>query len=60
MSKKTVIVTGFEPCTGIILNPSWEAVKLLPEMNLEAGDIDLITQEVPVLYKVVEEQVKAL
>lgn len=36
-----ILVTGFEPFGGETVNPSWEAVKLLPELICGAGLIKL-------------------
>src|SRR5437879_10632814 len=44
----TFIVTGFEPFGGGTVNPSWEAVKLLPD---RIGNIKLIKLELPVSYR---------
>jgi len=42
-----VLVTGFEPFGGDTVNPSWEAVKLLPD---QIGGADIIGLQVPVEY----------
>ena len=42
-----VLVTGFEPFGGDAINPSWEAVKLLPD---RIGSADIIGLQVPVEY----------
>lgn len=45
---KKMLITGFEPFGGEKVNPSWEAVKLLPD---EIGNIRLIKREVCVEYE---------
>ncbi len=42
-----LLITGFEPFGGEKVNPSWEAVKLLPDV---LGDWELKKLEVPVVY----------
>ena len=42
-----VLVTGFEPFGGDSMNPSWEAVKLLPD-RIDGAEI--IGLQVPVEY----------
>lgn len=42
-----VLVTGFEPFGGDSVNPSWEAVKLLPD---RIGRADIIGLQLPVEY----------
>ncbi len=48
MSKK-ILVTGFEPFGGETVNPSWEAVKLLPDV---IGENELEKLELPVEFGV--------
>ncbi|MBR2640566.1 MAG: pyroglutamyl-peptidase I, partial [Oscillospiraceae bacterium] len=45
---KKLLITGFEPFGGEKINPSWEAVKLLPE---KIGDFELFKIEVPVVFE---------
>lgn len=45
---KKLLITGFEPFGGEKINPSWEAVKLLPNV---IGDFELIKTEVPVVFE---------
>jgi len=42
-----MLITGFAPFGGEPINPSWEAVKALPE---QIGEYRLIKLEVPVVY----------
>lgn len=44
---KKLLVTGFEPFGGEKINPSWESVKLLPDV---IGDYVLTKIEVPVVF----------
>lgn len=44
---KTILVTGFAPFGGANVNPSWEAVKALPE---HIGDFCLVKLELPVVF----------
>jgi len=44
---KKLLITGFEPFGGEKINPSWEAVKLLPD---EIGNFSLTKIEVPVVF----------
>lgn len=44
---KKLLITGFEPFGGEKINPSWEAVKLLPD---EIGDFVLRKIEVPTVF----------
>lgn len=53
--KDIVLVTGFGPFGEHKINASWEAVKLLPKYKLD--NVELIVEEVPVLYKYVEENI---
>lgn len=50
-ARNTVIVTGFGPFGKHTTNASWEAVKLLPTLNLaqELG-VQLVTEQIPVSY----------
>lgn len=54
---KKLLITGFEPFGGEKINPSWEAVKLLPD---EIGDFELIKAEIPVVFGKAAEKVIAL
>lgn len=59
--RKTVIVTGFAPFGGHEVNASWESVKLLKETELENElGVELVVEEIPVTYCVVEEKVPEL
>lgn len=53
-----IVVTGFGPFGGHEINASWEAVKLL--QNYKIGDTVIIVEEIPVVYKSVEEKVPQL
>lgn len=44
---KKLLITGFEPFGGEKINPSWEAVKLLPD---KIGDFELNKIEIPVVF----------
>ncbi|KDR16265.1 hypothetical protein L798_09684, partial [Zootermopsis nevadensis] len=60
-SEDTVVVTGFGPFKNYKINASWEAVKLLPSMNIEEEfGIKLIIHEIPVTYGYVTENVPVL
>ncbi|MCO6040752.1 pyroglutamyl-peptidase I [Thermococcus alcaliphilus] len=48
-----VLVTGFEPFGGEKINPSWEAVKELPE---KIGNAEIIKHQLPVSFKGVKEK----
>lgn len=54
---KKLLITGFEPFGGEKINPSWEAVKLLPD---KIGDFELIKAEIPVVFGKAAEKVIAL
>ena len=45
---KRMLVTGFQPFGGESINPSWEAVKLLPDV---IGGFELIKREICVEYE---------
>ena len=45
---KKLLITGFEPFGGEKINPSWEAVKLLPET---IGDFEIAKSEIPVVFE---------
>ncbi len=44
---KTLLITGFDPFGGATVNPSWEAVKLLPD---QIGDWQLTKIEIPTVF----------
>lgn len=57
---KKLLITGFDPFGGQIINPSWEAVKLLPEV---IGEYEVHKLEIPTIVglaarKVLEEAEK--
>lgn len=47
MKDKTLLITGFDPFGGETVNPSWEAVRLLPE---RIGAYRLVKQQLPTVY----------
>ncbi len=51
---KKLLITGFEPFGGEKINPSWEAVKLIPE---KIGDFELTKIEIPVVFEKAAETV---
>ncbi|MDO5399884.1 MAG: pyroglutamyl-peptidase I [Eubacteriales bacterium] len=51
---KKLLITGFEPFGGEKLNPSWEAVRMLPET---IGDFALTKLQVPVVFGLAGERV---
>lgn len=56
-----VVVTGFGPFGGHQINASWESVKLLKDTDIEKElGIQLVTEQVPVVYSCVEKQVPRL
>ncbi|XP_075216897.1 pyroglutamyl-peptidase 1 isoform X2 [Lycorma delicatula] len=60
-TKRNVVVTGFGPFYGHPVNASWEAVKLLPGMNIEnEADINLVIEEIPVVYNAIEKRIPEL
>lgn len=59
--RPTVVVTGFGPFGIHLKNASWEAVKLLKQIQIEDEcDIRLVTEEVTVAYDEVEKVVPEL
>lgn len=56
--KDVVLVTGFQPFGVHKINASWEAVKLLPKYKID--NVQIVVEEVPVLYKYVEENIPLL
>ena len=46
---KKLLITGFDPFDGATVNPSWEAVKLLPE---KIGDYELCKLQIPTVFGV--------
>lgn len=42
-----LLITGFEPFGGEVMNPSWEAVRLLPDEIVRA---QIIKKEIPVVF----------
>ena len=53
---KKLLITGFDPFGGETINPSWEAVKLLPE---KIGDFTIYKMEIPTVFGVAAQQVLA-
>ena len=47
MKSKKLLITGFDPFGGETVNPSWEAVKLLPDT---LGDYALTKLEIPTVF----------
>lgn len=50
-----ILVTGFEPFGGAVINPAYEAVKLLPDVIVEA---EVIKIEIPTVFGRDEEVVR--
>jgi pyroglutamyl-peptidase len=44
---KKLLITGFDPFDGATVNPSWEAVKLLPDT---VGDYELHKLQIPTVF----------
>ncbi|MBO4886756.1 MAG: pyroglutamyl-peptidase I [Firmicutes bacterium] len=42
-----ILITGFQPFGGDVVNPAWEAVKALPE---RLDDVKIIKAEIPVVF----------
>ena len=45
---KKLLITGFDPFDGATINPSWEAVKLLPDT---IGDYELHKFQIPTVFE---------
>ena len=54
---KKLLITGFEPFGGETINPSWEAVKQLPNI---INDYELVKLELPVVFGLAFEKALAL
>lgn len=44
---KKLLITGFDPFGGEVLNPSWEAVKMLPQV---IGNYELTKLQIPTVF----------
>ncbi len=53
---KKLLITGFDPFGGETVNPSWEAVKMLPDV---VGDYVLCKLEIPTVFGLAGEKVLA-
>ena len=51
---KKLLITGFDPFGGELINPAWEAVKLLPDT---IGEYNLYKLEIPTVYQRAGEKV---
>ena len=56
MEQKRLLITGFDPFGGGNVNPSWEAVKLLPE---QVGEYKLYKLAIPTVFGTAAEKVLA-
>ena len=54
---KKLLITGFDPFGGETINPSWEAVKLLPDI---IGDFALTKLEIPTIFGLAAQSVLEL
>ena len=54
---KKLLITGFDPFGGESINPSWEAVKTLPEC---IGDYRVTKMEIPTLFDAAAQKVIAV
>lgn len=53
---KKLLITGFDPFGGQTINPSWEAVKLLPEV---IGEYEVHKLEIPTIVGIAAQKVLA-
>lgn len=53
---KKLLITGFDPFGGETVNPSWEAVKLLPDA---VGDYQITKMEIPTVFGLAAHRVLA-
>ena len=53
---KKLLITGFDPFGGETVNPSWEAVKLLPDV---VGDYQITKMEIPTVFSLAAHRVLA-
>ena len=53
---RNMLITGFDPFGGEAINPSWEAVKALPDV---VGDFVLCKLEIPTIFGAAAEKVLA-
>lgn len=61
MDSNTVVVTGFGPFRDYTVNASWEVAKELSDTGITKDlNIDLVTVNIPVSYKDVDEIVPNL
>lgn len=51
---RKLLITGFDPFGGEPINPSWEAVKLLPDT---IGDFELCKLQIPTVFGIAAEKV---
>lgn len=56
MLMKKLLITGFDPFGGETVNPSWEAVKLLPDA---VGDYQITKMEIPTVFGLAAHRVLA-
>ena len=54
---KKLLITGFDPFGGGTINPSWEAVRQLPD---QVGDVLLCKLEIPTIFEKAAETVLAV
>ena len=51
---RTILITGFQPFGGHLVNPSWEVARRLPSV---IGDLEVIAKEIPVSFQTDAEEV---
>ena len=51
---RKLLITGFEPFGGEEINPSWDALRLIPD---KVSDFDLVKLEIPVVFGLAAETV---
>ena len=56
MEQNKLLITGFDPFGGGNVNPSWEAVKLLPE---QVGEYKLYKLAIPTIFETAAERILA-